>query len=370
MKIIADEKIPFVTDYFGHGNELILKNGRSLQREDVIDADMLLVRSVTRVNAALLQDSSVKFVGSSSSGSDHLDTQWLDDAGIRWASAAGCNSRAVVEYVISVIAALQQMSLLPAKSPRAAVIGVGRIGSQVAAELETLGFEVLRCDPLRASDEKDFISTPLDAITDCDFITLHTPLTHKGSHPTYHMIAKKFLQQQKKNAVLLNAARGSVVDFADLKEYAWHLYPCLDVWENEPLVDLQILQQASIATPHIAGHTLQAKQRGIEMIYQAAIAAKLIAADPSSTIDFPHAQIDFNHEEVTWQDVILKIYDPRVTTAIMQEKILLNSHASEFDHLRNDVNQRHEFEFITLQHATMPAGDKVYLAGLGLKFAI
>jgi erythronate-4-phosphate dehydrogenase len=367
MKIVADDKIPLITDYFGAEGELILIPGRALQASDVADADLLIVRSVTHVNADLLRDSKVSFVGSVASGADHLDTAWLDSAGIHWASATGSNAISVVEYVICAIAALQKMSLLNEKKPRAAVIGVGRIGSEVARQLEMLGFDVLLCDPIRAKQENDFISTPLSAIADCDFITFHTPLTHKGSDPTYHMIAKNFLQRQKKNTVLLNASRGSVIDFSDLKEYGEALYWCLDVWENEPFIDFQVLELAALATPHIAGHTRQAKQRGLDMIYHAAVRENIIAPRGAIAIHFPEHVLDFNQQAVDWRDVILKIYNPAESTELMKQKMIESSEEKIFDRLRNDFNSRYEFHFVTVKNACLTPQDKNYLLKIGVK---
>jgi erythronate-4-phosphate dehydrogenase len=366
VKIVADEKIPLLQDYFGASGELVLKPGRAIQAADVAEADMLVVRSVTKVNAHMLENSRVKFVGCVTAGTDHLDTDWLDANGIKWMSAAGSNATAVVEYIVSVIAALQKMDILTNKKLRAGVVGVGRIGRQVATMLEKLGFDVVLCDPVRALTEPDFHSTPLDALADCDLISLHTPLTHDGQFPTYHMIDKKFLLQQKKNCVLLSAGRGAVIDFSDLKEYGERLYWCLDVWENEPLIDIAALELATIATPHIAGHTLQAKQRGLDMVYQAALKEKMFSPGTSTRQDSPTLAINCNHAEMDWRDVVLKIYDPRNMTAMMKEQFVRNEAASVFDRLRNDVNLRHEFDCVTLQNAQINVEDKNLLFQLGL----
>lgn len=198
MKIVADENIPCLDYYFRNGHELILKPGRQIHQQDVVDADILLVRSVTPVTKALLQDSSVKFVGSTTTGFDHLDLDYLKANHIEWEVAKGCNATAVVEYVLSVIAALQQQERLAFSGKRAGVIGAGRIGSEVIHKLKILGFEVLACDPLRAQVDPNFISTPLAEIMDVDFISLHTPLTCSGQYSTFHMIDKDFLRRQKK----------------------------------------------------------------------------------------------------------------------------------------------------------------------------
>lgn len=366
MKIVADEKIPCIADYFSHADELVLKPGRLMNREDMLDADALIIRSVTTVDAELLNNTPVKFVGSVVTGVDHLDTHWLDEHGIAWAIAAGSNSRAVVEYVITVIAALQKMNLLAEKKLRAGVVGVGRIGCQVVKQLELLGFDVIMCDPLRALNEGDFLSTPLEQFANLDLICIHTPLTHKGTYPTYHMINRHFLQRQKKDCIILNAGRGAVVDFSDLKEYGEQLYWCLDVWENEPIIDFQILEMTTIATPHIAGHTVQAKQRGIDMIYKAAVKMKIIHAQKSALVAFPTALFNFDNMAVDWRDVILKIYDPRLSTERMKKAIIDNDSAKTFDNLRNDFNIRNEFAYVTVANALLNEVDKAYLVNLGI----
>ena len=198
MKIVADGKIPQVDHYFSGLGELILKPGRTLTREDVLDADILLTRSVTRIDKKLLHDTSVKFIGSVSTGLDHMDIEWLNQAGIAWSVAKGGNATAVVEYIVCVIAALQKQNFLSHKNLRAGVAGVGNIGSKVVDVLKILGFDVIQYDPLRAENEKDFSSTALEDFSGLDLITLHTPLTHKGKYPTYHMIDKNFLERQKK----------------------------------------------------------------------------------------------------------------------------------------------------------------------------
>jgi erythronate-4-phosphate dehydrogenase len=234
MKIIADENIPAIKQYFGGGNELILKHGRDISRLDLLDADALLVRSVTPVNSALLHDTPVKFVGSVATGIDHLDTTWLNQANIAWYAARGFNAVAVMEYVIAVVAALQKSGCVPLHALRVGVIGVGTIGKLVVEKLKLLGCDVIQCDPFRARAESGFAGVALADLHDLDLVTVHTPLTHHGDFPTFHLIGQDFLQRQKKNCVLINTARGAVVDFAALKQWGKDLFWCLDVWENEP----------------------------------------------------------------------------------------------------------------------------------------
>lgn len=346
IKIVADENIPLVDHYFGTLGEILLKPGRDITKNDLLDATILLVRSVTKVDQALLQGTAVKFVGSATTGADHIDTIWLNQAGILWSVAAGCNSRAVVNYVVSVIAALQKKQFLLQKNCRAGVIGVGTIGSEVAEILKILGFQVLLCDPFRSLREKDFHGYFLEELSDLDFITIHTPLTDEGTYPTYHLVERHFLQRQKKNSVLLNTSRGSVVNFADLKQYGKELIWCFDVWENEPMIDLAVLGQALIATPHIAGYSMQSKYRGIEMIYHAAIQQGIIASHDLRPVVCPLDELSFSNQSPDWRDAVLAIYDPFTTTQQMKKVLMKDCNA--FDILRKNFTERHEFRFVDI----------------------
>ncbi len=366
MKIVADENIPLLPNYFGHVGELVVKPGRSITRDDVLTADILLVRSVTKVNSELLAGTSVKFVGSSATGVDHLDTAWLDAAGIKWYAADGCNARAVVEYVVAVVASLTKQAIFPGRQLRAAVIGVGKIGSQVADVLKILGFEVVLCDPLRALRESNFLSVSLNDLSDFDLITLHTPLVRHGEYPTHHLIDRNFLQQQKKGCVLLNAGRGSVIDFSDLEEYGQHLYWCLDVWEHEPRINFEMLALAEIATPHIAGYSMQSKQRGVEMVYQAACAAGVVPAVTASLISYPEKTISFAGKTVDWCDAALRIFDPRAMTQLMKDELVEDGSGKIFDRLRRNFNNRYEFAYVALQDLNISAKDSSLLTLLGI----
>jgi len=347
MKIIADQDIPFIKHYFDNA---YLIEGRNLQQNQIKDADMLLVRSITKVNEALLKGTNIKFVASPTTGTDHFDIAYLNKAGILWANAHGCNAIAVEEYVICAIAALQKQGYLTGSHLRAGVIGVGNIGSRVAEKLKLLGFDVIQCDPLRAEKETDFPHVPLEEFSDLDFISLHTPLTKSGNYPTYHMIQKTFLDKQKKNTILMNTGRGAVIDFNDLKLYGEYLIWCLDVWENEPFIDIEVLNRAFIATPHIAGYTVQSKYRGIKMIYDVAVQQGFIENKKVNPLILPAQNMVFN-TPVDWQDIVLKIYDPLVTTNVMKQAIFENDQASTFDNLRkNFADNRHEFAYVQAEN--------------------
>ena len=368
MKIVADENIVSLTDYFGVDHDWVLKPGRDIKREDVIDADILLVRSITPVNEALLHDTTVRFVGSVTTGADHLDTAWLDQAKVAWYAAEGCNAIAVAEYVIASIAALQLEEALPKTPLKIAIIGVGRIGSLLADKLKVLGCELLLCDPVRAAMDPSFQHTPIEAIHDVDLISLHTPITASGEHATFHLIDKNFLLKQKKSTVLLNASRGAVISFEDLLEYGQSLYWCLDVWEQEPYVDLSVLNFTEIATPHIAGYSVQSKCRGIEMVYHTAREQGFITSDAPISITKPQHVLSFKDEKISWRDVVLRSYDPLLTTQLMKKHLFANPSAEVFDALRKNFQERHEFGFTTLKHASLMPEDVSILSELGYNF--
>lgn len=359
MKIVADENIPLVNHYFKQCGELILKPGRAITHDDLIDADMLLVRSVTNVDQALLQNTNVRFVGSATTGIDHLDVAWLKKQGIHLSVAHGSNARAVVEYVICVVAALQKKNLLITHPVRAAVIGVGRIGQAVAEQFKLFGFEVILCDPFRT----DINVIPLNEISNVDLISLHTPLTKHSVHPTYHLIQRDFLERQKNNCVLLNSGRGAVIAFDQLKKYGQHLKWCLDVWENEPNIDQNILKEAIISTPHIAGYSVQSKYRSIHMIYQAALQQKIIRST-NVMADFPTKTISFAHQRADWRDVVLSVFNPILETTKMKNTLLHDETA--FDRLRKHFTDRHEFEFVNLQDVVLNENDRTLLHHLSL----
>lgn len=371
MKIVADSHIPYVTEYFGAYGDLILRGGRTISPADVEDADVLLVRSVTPVDEKLLANSRVKFVGSVTAGADHLDTKWLEQAGIIWSVAVGFNAPPVADYVVSVIAALQRKSLLTTdtsagRRPKAAVIGVGNVGRLVVQRLNALDFDLTLCDPIRTEKEENFFSEPLEALSDLDLISLHVPLAKTGPHPTYHFLGKDFFQRQKPGCVLLNASRGSIIDFAALLQYGTHLHWCFDVWEHEPKIDKTILSKALLATPHIAGYSLQSKIRGIEMIYRIACEKKVIEPQSIPPLTMPIQQLGFTGSH-HWQDIALDVFNPLIITAMMRTILLpAEDYGHLFDEMRNQFNYRHEFQYTKISEADIPAREKELLLKLGL----
>lgn len=324
FKIVADDKIPYVKELFSPLGKLIQKPGTDIHHNELIDADILLVRTITQVDASLLKNTAVKFVASASAGHDHIDNVWLNKAGIAWAYAPGANAQAVANYVIGCINYLVKQKLLTA-DPRAGVIGVGHVGTAVTAALKQYGFEVFCNDPPRAAQEDDFISIPLSKFYELDLICVHTPLTTTGIFSTYHLLNQAFFNQLKPGCVILNAGRGAVVDNQALLATR-QLIACLDVWENEPNINLDLLKKAVIATPHIAGYSQPAKLRATLMIYE-----KTIQFLQTIKANYPRNYKIIIHDfEKSISHHNKSLYNPQQDTA--QMKAVLLKHPNEVSH--------------------------------------
>ncbi len=272
MLIVADENIPLLEEFFAGFGEIRRVHGRSVDAEAVRDADVLLVRSITKVDRALLEGSNVRFVGTCTIGTDHLDLDYFAEAGIRWSSAPGCNARGVVDYVLGALVTLAELEGVELAGRTYGVVGAGQVGSRLIRVLRGLGWEVKVCDPVRqAAEGGDYVSLE-QIIEECDVISLHTPLNKGGEHPTWHLLDAKRLARLQPDTWLINAARGPIVDNQALKNLLIErddLQAVLDVWEHEPSVDGELADLCVLATPHIAGYSLDGRQRGTAQIYQA-----------------------------------------------------------------------------------------------------
>lgn len=264
--IVADDAIPHLNEAFG---DVTRVRGTEIAREHLVDADALLVRSVTRVDAALLAGTSVRFVGSATAGVDHVDVPALARAGIVFAHAPGCNARAVVEYVLA--ATLGESAL---RGP-VGVVGFGQIGRRLTTALRRLGFEVWVCDPPRAESgdcSEAFLGLPA-LLERCNTVSLHVPRVRQGVHGTRHLLDAEGLRRLPEGALVINTSRGDVLDNAAL--HAWldagRGEAVLDVWEGEPNLRWPLLghPRLRIATPHIAGYTAEGKARGTAMVHAA-----------------------------------------------------------------------------------------------------
>ncbi len=270
MVILVDEGIPDAGTLFGGLGRLRFYAGGPPTAAALAGADALVVRSVTRVGAPLLAGTSVRFVGTASSGVDHVDCQWLRSQGIHFASAAGCNARTVAEYVLTAVLFVAARKGISLEGQTLGVIGVGRIGSIVSTWAEALGMTVLRCDPPRESaGERGPWTTLSELLRGSDWVTLHTPLTTAGPYPTINLIDRVRLEQMKSGAILINTARGEVVAEEALLQALGSGRiggAVLDVWRGEPAVSAQLVERCDLATPHVAGYSRQAKRRAARMI--------------------------------------------------------------------------------------------------------
>lgn len=279
MKIIADENMPNVTKLFSAFADIELVNGRTLTKEQVKDADALLVRSVTKVNRDLLVGSSVRFVGSATIGVDHIDTDYLAQQGIAFTSAPGCNADAVADYVFSGLGFLALTKGLKWLDKKIGIIGYGNVGKTVYDRFSALGCEVCVYDPFKQAEcdqnaslsDVNFVA--MNAVLSCDVISLHAPLTKTGDQPTQGMINEAQLNRVKAGTTIVSAGRGGVIDEVALRSLYKKLNGDInlvwDVWQGEPVIDFETLALVDIATPHIAGYSKQGREKGTWMVYQA-----------------------------------------------------------------------------------------------------
>jgi erythronate-4-phosphate dehydrogenase len=273
MKIIADENIPFVKECFASIGDVQTFSGRQITPEVVAEADCLLVRSITQVNEKLLADSKIKFVATATIGFEHIDVDCLNSRNIGFASAPGSNANSVADYLVAALLSVAQKHKITLEGKSIGVVGVGNVGSKVAKRCAALGMIVKLNDPPLSRQTGDSKYRPLNELFDCDFITLHTPLTREGQDETYYLADEKFFASLKTGCVFINTCRGAVHDTAALKAAIQNKKlgaVILDVWENEPNIDCELLRLVDISTPHIAGYSLDGKIAGMIMIYNAA----------------------------------------------------------------------------------------------------
>jgi len=273
MKIIADENMPYVDALFGYLGKIEYVNGRTLTTKQVEDADVLLVRSVTKVNAALINNAhKLKFVGSATIGTDHVDLEYLSTRNIYFTNAPGCNATAVGEYAFIAMLELAQRFGESLAGKVVGIVGAGNTGTAAAKCMQAYGLKVLLCDPIKAlqGDTREFVS--LDTIIEqADIISLHVPITKEGEHKTWYLFDETRLNKLKPNTWLLNCCRGEVIDNRALIKFKLQrddVKLVLDVWEGEPNPMAELVALAEFATPHIAGYSLEGKARGTFMLYQ------------------------------------------------------------------------------------------------------
>lgn len=353
MKVIIDDKIPYIKGALEPFAEVVYLPGSKTTPEVVKDADALITRTRTICNERLLAGSSVKFIATATIGYDHIDTDYCKRAGIAWTNAPGCNAGSVEQYIASALHtwALEKREKLREKT--IGIIGVGNVGSKVARFCETLGMKVLLNDPPRERAEGPEKFVPLDTILqEADIITFHVPLNMDGTDATWHMAGPDFFGKLAKKPLVINSCRGEVLDTPAVKDalingrIAGFIADC---WENEPDIDLELLNMAYLATPHIAGYSKDGKANGTRMSVQAL--SRFFNLDlrdwQPQQIELPDTTEIFmdgsrRDEESVIAEAVLSTYD------IESDSDRLKSSPEKFEKFRGDYPVRREFPVYTI----------------------
>lgn len=359
LRIVADENIPAVRELFAHLGSVVCYPGRDLTKELCQGADILLVRSVTRVDADLLAGTGVRFVGSATIGIDHLDTAYLEQQGVAWANAPGSNADSVVDYVISVLCRLDGALRHLLRGASVGIIGMGNVGSRLYRRLQRMGVTCCAYDPLLAADCFPILAS-LDEVLAADVICVHAPLTRGGPHPSYHLLDATRLQALRPGTTLVNAGRGGVVDNAALLsvlQQRQDISVVLDVWEHEPTIDLELMKRVDLATPHIAGYSYDGKLAGTRMIHRACCDALGLAGVSSAATAEPAVELTLrprSQDASVLRDAVLAVYDvaaddQRLRGALLQAGA--EGVGGAFDRLRRDYPRRREFSGYRIANA-------------------
>lgn len=391
MKIVIDEKIPFIRGVFERWADVVYSPGRQIDARTVKDADALIVRTRTKCNSDLLKGSSVRIVASATIGYDHIDTEWLEANGIVWASAPGCNSGSVMQYITSLLLFLAGKHNLDLQSMTLGVVGVGNVGSKVERAARALGMRVILNDPPRERSEgRQAVTLQAGAhqgtpgtefhhlhkiLTESDILTLHVPLTREGEDRTFHLLNTENLRLMKRSAILVNTSRGEVVDNTALREAlktGQLRGAALDVWEGEPAADPQLVDLADIATPHIAGYSVDGKANAtISSVRRVAKELYLPLTEwvPAALPQPAEPVIDLTHpggsRQTPGRSFDLVATAVHHTYPIEEDDNLFRTGKENFEYLRDDYRIRREFGSYTVK--TGDAGAARIMSELGFR---
>lgn len=368
MKVVVDDKIPALKGVLDPYADVLYKEGKAISKEDLVDADALIVRTRTLCNKDLLEGTSVRMVATATIGTDHMDLAWLEQKGIHWCNAPGCNSGSVKQYIASVLAHLILDGTVPSETTLG-IVGVGMVGSKIESLAKALGFKVLLNDPPRARREGADKFCSLDyLLSNSDIISFHTPLMRQGEDATFHLMDESKLALLKKGAVVINSSRGEVCETrAMLKglDNGQISRLVLDVWENEPNIDSKLHNKVWIGTPHIAGYSVDGKSNGSTMTIHAIareFGLPLQDWQPTSlpVPDYPFIHLDNNSEPayLTAAKAILRTYD------ILEDDKRLREDPEDFEKQRGSYPVRREFHIweITPSRATRPETIEMLMA--------
>jgi erythronate-4-phosphate dehydrogenase len=376
MIIAIDRALPFWKESFEPLGKVRPFSGKELMPEDLRDVDALIVRTVTQVNASLLESSAVRFVGAASAGMDHVDREYLEKKGIHFCWAAGCNADAVSEYILAALHLVASRRNWNLKEKSLGVIGVGNVGSRVARKARNLGMKVFLCDP----PLKDLTGDPqyesIEMVLKADILTFHVPLTEKGPYPTWHMLNRDILNCLSPEQFLINSSRGEVFDSQELKSALREgkiLGTVLDVWEGEPYVDYSLLELADIGTPHVAGTTLDGKIKAVEMMRDALCRFMGYPVPESNEAFYPETQRIHPAHETALQDMVAsvlhQVHDIEEDDAHLRALagIPAKQSAEGFEQLRTKHPLRPEFPHYLIELNEQQQDFAGAFAGIGFK---
>ncbi len=347
IRIVADNKIPFLEGALEGVAKVDFLPGGEITREDLLDADALITRTRTRCDRSLLEGTGIRFIASATIGYDHIDTEYCKEAGIQWTNAPGCNSSSVRQYMVSTLLYLASEKGLKLKDLTLGVVGVGNVGSKVAQAAEALGMKVLLNDPPRARKEgtSSFVSIA-ELKAQADLISIHVPLNSGGEDNTLHLVNREFINGLKPGAILLNSSRGRVVKEADLMEgiRSGKLSEViLDVFEGEPAINPELLDLITLATPHIAGYSLDGKANGTSMAVQAISRFFNLGMDDWKALDIPRPkqnQLLADATSGSLYEVLWEVF--RSTYDVTADDARLRAHPETFESQRGNYPFRRE----------------------------
>lgn len=366
MKIYYEDSMPYASDFFTELGDCQVFSHKSINADMLADADVLLVRSTTKVNETLLaQATRLKFVGTATAGTNHVDIDYLAQQGMHFKSAGGCNAVAVAEYVLSALCIMGTKLGWDLQDKTVGIVGAGHVGSALQRKLDALGITYHLCDPplQEAGDPRQFVA--MNTIMQCDVISLHVPLVTTGKYPTEHLFDLARLTQLTDKQLLINACRGEVMDNAaalQLFEAGKKLNLVLDVWENEPDINLALIPYIELATAHIAGHTIEGKARGTEMLYQALCEYYQLpkTKDLNDYLPAVHTNLTINSQGEFWanlRELILNVYDISGDSDYFKA----NMHTAEqFRYIRKHYPIRREFSAIKVNTGNFSQSKAIY----------
>lgn len=372
IKIIADDKIPFLRGVLEPYAEIKYLPGKQINRESLTSADALLIRTRTKCTDSLLRGTGIRFIGTATIGFDHIDTRFCETNGIKWTNAPGCNSSSVQQYIAAALLKMSMEFKFDLKDKTIGIIGVGNVGSKVSSFAKAMGMKALQNDPPRARNEGNKHFVELDTVlAEADIITMHVPLNFVGHDKTYHMINDRTIKKMKKGAWLINSSRGEVADTNAVKkalDSARLGGAVIDVWEHEPDFDPELMHKSFISTPHIAGYSTDGKANGTSMIVNSLSEFFDIPAGKWYPEKLPEPSVPMieisgkgKKPEDIVRDAVLHSYN------ITEDDIKLRFSPADFEKQRGEYPVRREFPAYTVRLVNSSKQVSKLLASIGFK---